>query len=432
MNAYQDMQVVVVGLGKSGQAAVQFLAGYGAHITVMDQRSADELASAQMALADCRVRYCLGAHDAAVLARADLIVLSPGVDAAQPCFDAARANGVPMVSEIELAMPHIAAPIIGVTGTNGKSTVVSLLGDVFARAGRRVVVAGNIGTPVLEVLDDLARADIVVLELSSYQIEISPKLIPDTALVLNVTPDHLDRYESFSEYVAAKQLLTDRLPESATVIFNSGDMVVQRMMRSCVAHRQPFHALDAQQLDLSRSAMVGAHNAENIAAVLQVAQRYDIDMAVVQESIHAFQGLPHRCQLVHQREGVRYFDDSKGTNVAAAAKSLSSFAEPVVWIAGGLDKGTGYRMLAPVVRDRVKAMVLIGEAGPAMERELGEFAGKTLRAHSMEDAVSQAAQCASAGDVVLLSPACASQDMFKDFMERGVAFVRCAKEGIET
>jgi UDP-N-acetylmuramoylalanine--D-glutamate ligase len=453
MNELTGKKVLIVGLGRSGIAAARHCAAAGASVTVADAKPADELAGALAALAGLPVRQALGGHDPALPAAHDLVVASPGVPLDAPGFAEARARGVPIVGELELAVRRISRPIVAVTGTNGKTTTTSLIGHLLAAARLRACVAGNIGTPLLDALAEADAADAVVLEVSSFQIDTTPSLAPEVGVWLNVTQDHLDRHGTFENYVASKARLFEQMSEAGYGIYNAADGAVAKAMGSARCRRLPFDATtarapssdeggawssggelvvqlpgrEAHRYALGRVQLSGVHNRENMLAALLAAELCGAEPALLAEGLATFRGLPHRVELVAEAGGVRYFDDSKGTNVGATIRALEGFAEPVVLIAGGLGKGADFAPLAPAVRGKVKRLVLIGEAAGAIERALAG-AAPAVRAASMEEAVAKAAEAAAPGEVVLLSPACASFDMFRDYAHRGECFAAAVRK----
>ena len=453
MNDLKGKNVLVVGLGKSGLAAARFCAARGARVTAADARPAAKMAAAQAALAGVPVAFAFGPHDARLFAETDLVVASPGVPQELPGLVAARGRGVPVVGELELAVGELDRPIVAVTGTNGKTTTTALIGHLLRGAGLRPCVAGNIGTPLLDVLADAAAADWIVLEVSSFQIETTPSLAPQTAVVLNVTPDHLDRHASFEAYVACKAELLRRVPPAGTGIYNAADACVASAVVGAACRLVPCVATGRRRLgaegqaaawfgdgDLRVSArgneasryplanvkLEGAHNRENMLAALAAAELCGAEPSELLPALESFTGLPHRMELVGECRGVRYYDDSKGTNIGATIRAIEGFAEPIVLIAGGIGKGVDFGPLASQAKGRVKKAVLIGEAAGELEAALAGAAA-TVRAATMEDAVTQAAAAAEPGDVVLLSPACASFDMFRDYAHRGEVFATAVR-----
>jgi len=447
---YRGKNILVVGLGKSGIAAARFCAMRGANVTASDTKSADELADAISELSDVKVTFSLGQNDPVLPGNSDLIVASPGVPAQLPGFDDALTRGVPIVGEMELAVRELNIPIIAVTGTNGKTTTVSLIGHLLKTSGIRHVVAGNIGTPLLDVIDEAGESEVVVLEASSFQIETSPSLRPRIAIWLNVTPDHLDRHSTIESYVNCKAKMFDGMTENDFGIYNAADDKVFQAVMTSKCRLLPFDAggrlfsgqnhkygrawfgdgdlwVDLQGgtrncYPLNGVSLRGAHNRENMLAAIMASELSGADVEKMRIGLETFRGLPHRMEYACEYMGVSYYDDSKGTNVGATARALEECAEPVVLIAGGIAKGADFSSLKPLISKGVKHLVLIGESAGRMSEEFAGLAGIS-RASSMEDAVEKAASVADPGDVVLLSPACASFDMFRDYAERGEVFV---------
>lgn len=454
MNDLKGKSVLVVGLGKSGVAAARFCAERGARVTVADAKKAAELSEATRSLEGLPIWFALGRHDPKLFDNAELIVASPGVPSDLPGIVAAKGRGVPVVGELELAVGAIDRPVVAVTGTNGKTTTTTLIGHLLRGAGLRPCVAGNIGTPLLDVLADAAAADWVVLEVSSFQIETTPSLAPQIGIVLNVTPDHLDRHASFEAYVACKAQLLNQVASSGTGIYNAADEHVSSAVVGAACRLLPFDATgrlrlgaegqsaawfgdgdlrvsvrgnDASRYPLANVKLEGAHNRENMLAALAAAELCGAEPAELLPALESFTGLPHRMELVGEFRGVRYYDDSKGTNIGATIRAIEGFAEPIVLIAGGIGKGVDFAPLASLAKGRVKKAVLIGESAGALEAAFMGSA-ETSRASTMENAVAQAATAAEPGDVVLLSPACASFDMFRDYAHRGESFAAAVRE----
>jgi len=429
----KNKKILIVGFGRSGRAAARYCIDHGANVTVTDAKSAD---SFDLSGYPKQLRAYFGSHPLHIFEEADVIIPSPGISLETDGMKAARAKGIRVVGEMELVLSEIRAPIIAITGTNGKSTVTTLIGEILKEAGRNVLVGGNLGTPLIDMLNEKSGGsdvDFIVLEVSSYQLEISPNLHPHVAVVLNITPDHLDRYANFEEYVAAKELLIKNTTKDDYFVFNQGDPLVADMTLKTPAKRVPFSLRNSpdsvvvlprsrKTIDLGRAKLVGAHNKENMMAAAFACDELQISSTSIQNVFDRFKGLPHRNQFVEEINGVRYFDDSKGTNVGAVVKSLEGFASKVILIAGGLDKGGSYSPLRSLVKEKVKGLILIGAAADKIASELGDLT-KVVKADSMASAVKFAAAVAEPGDVVLLSPACASFDMFKDYADRGNKFV---------
>ncbi|MBI4238858.1 MAG: UDP-N-acetylmuramoyl-L-alanine--D-glutamate ligase [Deltaproteobacteria bacterium] len=442
-------KILVVGLGRSGLAAARFCAEAGAQVVVCDAAPAAQCAAAQAALAAYLITFHFDGEPLACFTATDLVVASPGVPLTNPGMVAARTAGIPIVSEMELAVRCCATPIIAVSGTNGKSTTVTLIGEMLRAAGIPAVVGGNLGTPLLAQLHEAAAARFWVIEVSSYQLETTPSLRPRIAVMLNITPDHLDRYANFAAYAAAKALLWQSLSADADAVFNADDAQVVAQLGACPARRIPFtrHAprraqvgawcadgvmqlcrpdARTERVDLRTARLTGAHNQENMMAAACAALCAGASVEAIAQVCHSFPGLPHRCQLVHEWHGVRFFDDSKGTNVGSVVKSLAGFSAPVLLLAGGLDKGAGYAELREPVRHGVKTLVLFGAARDLMQRELRDCT-ETVVVDGMAEAVQTAVARAVPGDVVLLSPACASFDQYRNYAERGDDFARWAR-----
>ncbi|MFQ5989088.1 MAG: UDP-N-acetylmuramoyl-L-alanine--D-glutamate ligase [Candidatus Methylomirabilales bacterium] len=436
-------RVTVVGLARSGAAACRFLVSQGARVTGSDHRPAQKMETDLDALRRRGVILEFGGHRTETFLQADLIILSPGVDTNLPLLQEARLKGVRVWSEVELAFRACQAPFVAITGTNGKSTTTALLALMLKHTGRKAMVAGNIGTALCDVVPGLSKEYWVVAEISSFQLETIETFHPRVALLLNVTPDHLDRHTDMAGYIEAKaRIFLNQMPEDAAVL-NADDPVTLEAAATGKARqiffsqRQPvtegaFIKDEAFWLRLGRKEetichradlrIQGAHNTENALAAVAAAGLLEIPPESMREVLKQFPGLEHRLEPVAEIAGVRYLNDSKGTNVGATVKSLESFPMGrVILIAGGLDKGADFRPLIPVVKERVKATILIGEAREKMQATLKE-ACPIHTAANLDEAVEDAHSLAVPGDVVLLSPSCASFDMFRDFEERGAVF----------
>jgi len=443
-------RVLVVGLARSGVAAARVARARGAQVTVTDRRAATELAPAVKEL-EGEVELALGGHDAADFTRADLIVVSPGVPLALPEIQGARRQGVPVLAEVELAARLLPpAPLVGVTGTNGKSTTTALAGALLGR-DRRVFTGGNLGTPLSELVLSGRVVDAVVVELSSFQLEGIERLRPKVAALLNVTPDHLDRYRDVGEYALAKARLFMNQEAGDFAVANARDPRTVALAGASRAELLTFGdgapapraaraaggeifvapGQGAPERYLVRSrALRGRHNVENAMAAALCARLLGVAGTQVQAGLDAFPGLPHRLELVRERRGVEWVNDSKATNIDSTQVGLAAFpaARPhVVLILGGRGKRAPYSPLRPLFDRRVKALLTIGEDAPAIEKELGDL-GLTERTGTLAAAVQRAAELAADGDVVLLSPACASYDQFRSYEDRGETFRRLVGE----
>ncbi len=434
MEALAGTHVLVLGLGVSVRSAARFCAARGAVVTAVDERDAEQIDGLEglEALAGVEVRVGGPFPDVAGF---DLVVPSPGV----PRERFACRSG-PVWGDVELAFRSLAVPIVAVTGTNGKSTTALLLEAMLRKAGFRARAAGNLGPPALDLVGE--ALDVAVLEVSSFQLETTDAFRPRVAVVLNATPDHLDRHGSFEAYVAAKARITAQQQESDTLVLNFDDLIVKRMAGSTRANVLPFStagALDegafidtgswvlvhrgaeTVRIGLDGSKLEGAHNLENVAAALAAVAALGGDPSRAAAALCEFRGLPHRAETVAEVNGVTFVNDSKATNPGAAKRSLSSYEQPVVWIAGGRDKGLDFEELAVTASVRVRAAVVVGEAAEKLKGTLSGHV-EVLTAVSIDDAVRIASHRARAGDVVLLAPACASQDQFRDYAERGDVF----------
>jgi UDP-N-acetylmuramoylalanine--D-glutamate ligase len=428
-------KVLVLGLGVSGRSAANFCAARGAEVVAADEREAIEGLEA----VDGAVSLATGAPlpDPADF---DLVVPSPGVPAERYRDRARRVWG-----DVELAYRALSVPIIAITGTNGKSTTTLLAEAMLRAAGFRARAAGNLGTPALELVGE--ALDFAVLEVSSFQLETIEAFRPAVAAVLNITPDHLDRHGSFAAYASAKAQIVARQEARDVAVLNFDDPRVRALATETKARVIPYRCsgpapggawIDTGAVVLSDASgsetrvsldgmrLAGIHNLENAVAALTVVTAVGADPSRAAAALASFSGLPHRSEVVGRYGGVTYVNDSKATNAGATMRALAGFAEPVIWIAGGRDKGLDFGELADVAAERIRAAVLIGEAAGKLETAL---AGRVEvhAAASLEEAVGFASNLASDGDVVLLAPACASQDQFRDFAERGDRFRRAVE-----
>ncbi len=443
---FNNRRVVVVGMGRSGVASARFLAKQGARVTLTDRMKADSLADSIADLDGVAVDLKLGGHDPEDFEAADLVVISPGVPHTLPIFEPARKNGTPVIGEMELAAGEIREPIIAVTGTNGKTTTTELLGEMLKNSGKKVFVGGNIGTPLTAYAgEEQDEADVVVAETSSFQLDTIDTFKPATAVVLNITDDHLDRYPSFDAYAASKWRILSNQDATNTAILNALDKTVTAMAKRFPPRARRLILSDRvvengvrilkdkliiykggqpiETFSLAKSALFGPHNRENIAAACLAALEQGATPEGIQHTLDTFKGLAHRLEPVAEVRGVRFVDDSKATNVDAVKRALECFDDPVVLIMGGLDKKSDFNKLKSEVRRRVKALVAMGQAKEEIVAALAEEpAGGIQEAGSMEEAVEKAFGAAVSGDVVLLSPACASFDMFDSYAQRGDCF----------
>ncbi len=443
--------IVVVGLGRSGVAAARFLANRGARVTVTDRAPESDLKDAVAALADLPVRMTLGRHDAGDFATADMVVLSPGVPHTLPMLEPAWANGIPVIGEMELAAAFIEEPILAITGTNGKTTTTTLVGEMLKKSGKRVFVGGNIGTPLIGYADGgHTRADVLVVETSSFQLDTIAEFRPDTAVMLNITDDHLDRYPGFSAYAQSKWRIFENQQSGDIAIINAMDTAAKAMMEKYPprARKRVYSdraVADGAQIigdeirifedgretgrfSLKKTICAEPHNRENMAAACLAALSHGAPYEAVQQTIDDFKGLAHRMEPAGTIRGVYFVNDSKATNVDAVKRALASFSTPVVLIMGGQNKKGDFTGLKSAVREKVRTLVAMGQAKDEIVTALaGDPENNVIEADSMEEAVEAALDAALPGDTVLLSPACASFDMFDSYVHRGNRFREIVK-----
>ncbi len=454
MNAseVQHKKFSILGAAKSGIAVAKLLKSQGAEVFVSEKQSGENLGETKAELERLGVRYEFGGHSDQVL-NADILVVSPGVPSDVPVVKKAKERGGKVFSELEVASWFCKAPIVAVTGSNGKTTTTTLLGRMFYdaqtgpfRSKKKYVVAGNIGDAFSNYVLELDQTSTAIVEVSSFQLDHIEKFHPKIAIILNITPDHLDRYErSLEKYVAAKCRIFENQTIGDFLIYNFDDEVtkaqVHKLAKSKV-HTLPFSVREKfsegafvengklmtafngkcqEIIAADQISIRGTHNIYNSMVATLAAQLTGIPVASIRATLKNFKGVEHRLEFVREVNGVKYVNDSKATNVHSVWYALLSFEEPIIALIGGRDKGNDYSMLFDVVKKKVKAIVAIGESAEKVEHE---FHGKTkvIKAHSMEEAVKLASTLANSGDVVLLSPACASFDWFKNFEHRGEVF----------
>jgi UDP-N-acetylmuramoylalanine--D-glutamate ligase len=437
----------VIGFGRAGQALTRFLAREGAQVYVSDRRNRADLREAELGiLADHDVLYEGGTHSFQFLEQADFIVLSPGVDPTQPVLQQLAEAGIELVGELGLAASRLKAPVIAITGTNGKTTVTELAGRLLEEVGLRTFIGGNIGTPIGEYLLAEREYDVVVLEVSSFQLELSGDFSPEVAVLLNLSPDHLDRHGSTARYAAAKMRVFQGNNATRLGVLNGDDPLLRDFSHYLgpvdrysyfgqdaahdavyADHLVTLRLMDrAQVYDLTGSSMDSLTGGLNVAAALLAVSPFMDNQVAVQTVLRDFQLGAHRMQLTDRIDGVTYINDSKATNSGAVISGLEQCAGPVILIAGGRDKGDNYRLLRAAIRNHVKHLLLIGEAARSMGAELADLVETSYPA-DLDEAVRQAASLAGPGDTVLLSPACASFDMFSSYIERGERFMSAVR-----
>lgn len=435
-------RILVVGLGRTGLAVSRFLKSKGARVTVSDsrppahfQRLIGELVSSEIAIE-------MGQHEESIFCRQDLIVVSPGVDLGLPVLESVREQGVPVVSEIEIAGWFLRGRVVGITGSNGKTTTTTLLGEILSASGFAVQVGGNIGTPLISQLESASEKTLSVVELSSFQLEAIDRFRPNLAVLLNLTPDHLDRHGSLEQYEAAKgNIFRNQGPDDCAVL-NADDPRVMKFVGSLRSRLVLFSRrqkllegvfvedgevvyrtgnLERVILSLRDIPLLGPHNLENVLAAIAAAATVGADLKVIPGVVARFKGIEHRLEFVRELKGVKFYNDSKATNVDATAKSISAFEGKVLLILGGKEKGGSFLSLRKIVEEKVRGVFLVGAAA---ERIGAEISGVTKIIHCGEltKAVHAAFQEARRGDTVLLAPACASFDQFENFEHRGRVF----------
>jgi len=425
-------QVVVLGLGISGMEAAKLLQDHGARVTVRDN-AANNATVNQRAEALRRLGVSVELGEAiASMPRFDFCVISPGINPNAPLARGLRQTGLPMFGEMEVAYRFCQCPIVAITGTNGKTTTTELTAAVLAAGGKRTKASGNIGTAFSTAVRDSANLDVMVVEVSSFQLEYIVEFRPRISVHLNLTPDHLDRYGSMEEYEAAKwQVFRNQTADDFAIVnanLRLPEIAARKITLSAAGMPADYQLIDGwlvahgkQVLEQSRTNLIGPHNAENMLAALAVADLYEVPREAAIEALCAYKPLPHRLEKVAEIGGVTFLNDSKATNIDALEKALLAMRSPVVLLAGGKDKGLDFDGLRPLLREKVKAIVLIGQMTEKLFTAWNS-AVPCFKAASLADAVGQAGQLAKPGDVVLFSPGCSSFDMFRDFEDRGDQF----------
>jgi UDP-N-acetylmuramoylalanine--D-glutamate ligase len=439
--AARDLRILVAGLGETGVASARYLAARGANVTVIDNRVAPP-GLAELRKSHPAIQIVLESEDSCWLDGIDQLVLSPGLAMDTPIAAQARRQGIPVVGDIELFAREVTKPVLAVTGSNGKSTVVTLTERMISACGIDVAAGGNLGPPALQLLDE--EAELYLLEVSSFQMETTSSFQPDAAVVLNVTPDHLDRHGTLEQYAALKSKL---LNAADRAVFNADDPIVREMVRGhpsaipysvfeapvdgygIVTHRgERWLACEREPLmPVASMRIKGRHNEANALAALALAATLNRELEPQLDALQKYAGLPHRCQWVGELNGITFINDSKGTNVAASVAALEGLDAPFVLIAGGQGKGADFRPLAASAAGKLAAAVFIGEAAAQLEEAFAEIC-PTKIVGDLPLAVDAAVDFASPGTTVLLSPACASLDMFANYGERGDAYIAAVEE----
>jgi UDP-N-acetylmuramoylalanine--D-glutamate ligase len=434
-------RVLVVGLGKSGVASALFMKKQGARVTVSDTKSGDELRNEIPVLLDNGITVETGGHGERTFRGQDLIVVSPGVPVDAPPLVQARSLGETVIGEIELAAQFLTGPIIGITGSNGKTTTTTLTGEIMTGSGLPALVGGNIGTPAISLTERADPGTVIVLEISSFQLETIESFHPKVAVVLNVTPDHLDRHRTFEIYADAKARILENQQPTDFAILNADDPTCVAMAKKTRAQvfwfsRQKevengawvrdgnivFRDSSGQReiLQVSEVPLKGAHNLENVLAAVSAGVLMGCAPEKIRQAVHDFKAVEHRLEFVASIGGVDYYNDSKATNVDATIKALESFPANIHLILGGKDKGSDYTVLNDLLRKRVKRVYTIGAAAAKIESQIK--GPEVVHAETLDNAIRQAHAAAQAGNIVLLAPACASFDQFKSYEHRGKVF----------
>jgi UDP-N-acetylmuramoylalanine--D-glutamate ligase len=449
--------IIVVGLGVTGMALARFLKKRGAVVRVTDQAAEETLGAQAQKLAEMGIALELGSHRSQTFKMADLVVLSPGVPHTIEPVLRAKARGVPVIGEIELASRFINEPILAVTGTNGKTTTTEILGSMLKSSGFNVFVGGNIGTPLIDYVDAQQKADFIVAELSSFQLDTIDTFRPKIGVLLNITADHLDRYPNFDAYAASKIRIFKNQQSGDIAVLNGSDPLVRFLTKPLKSNKLYYASLNIEDkgavingtriwfrfheskkqdhsgltanlascdqsfLNVSKLKLRGRHNLENAAAAALAALAAGASPQTVQQALNRYQAAAHRLEHINTIHGVDFINDSKATNVDAVIRAVESFSKPLVLIMGGLDKGGNFQALREVLAGHVKKLIVMGKAAALIESALADTL-PTISVASMADAVKQAYRVVSPGSVILLSPGCASFDMYDNYAQRGEDF----------
>ncbi len=450
MMELKGKKVLVVGLGKSGLAAALFLRRRGAQVTVSDIRSAESLAKEIPALLEEGIMVEAGGHGLLTFRRQDMIVVSPGVPLDTPELLQARSLGRPVIGELELAARFLKGKILAITGSNGKTTTTALAGEILQDAGIPTLVAGNIGVPVVGLIDESTDETWLVLEVSSFQLESTEEFHPTIAVILNITPDHLDRHGTFENYAMAKERIFAKQDANDSLVLNADDPRTEAanvrsrapaywfsakhpvptgawVEKGWVVYRGVSEGAAEQVMPVDKIPLKGAHNVENVLAAVCAARLAGVSGEVIARAVERFQAVEHRLEYVETINGVEYYNDSKATNVDATEKAIAAFPGGIHLILGGKDKGSDYTTLSPLLRSRVRAVYTIGSAAAKIESHLRGVV-PIQSCETLANAVSAAAAAARPGEVVVLAPACSSFDQFENYEERGRVFKQLVGE----
>ena len=438
----KNKKILIVGFGVTGVATAQFLINQGAFVTVADRKKEQELGSQELLIRDLGIKIELGAHRIETFEKADLIVISPGVPHTIESVIKAKEQGVPVMGEIELASKFITEPIIAVTGTNGKTTTTTLLCKMLEESGLNVFVGGNIGNPLIAYADKREKAEIVVIEVSSFQLDTIDTFRANVAVLLNITEDHMNRYPDLDAYAKSKARIFENQQYNDTAVLNGSDPVVCSLSKDILSRKVFFSSKEKKGVTISNENIIsqenisrlladfklpGKHNMENATAASLAALAAGGTFEGVGSALRKFKGLSHRLEHINTLNGIDFFNDSKATNVDSVAKALETFERPIVLIMGGRNKGSKFYALRDLINKHVKKLILIGEAKEDIMAELGNIKPVEVAA-TMEDAVFKAYHIAKPGDIILLSPACASFDMYNNYAQRGEDFCKAVEK----
>ncbi len=442
-----DKTILVLGLGSTGIALGEFLLNRGASVIGVDDLPKSLLSPKIEALESRGMKIFSRSEEFQIeWEKVSLLIVSPGIFLGHLLVSEARRRNIPVMGELEFASTFSKAPMIGITGTNGKSTTTELTGAIFRNANFNIALGGNLGTPWVKLIEENSNPDWTILEVSSFQLETIEKFHPKISMILNITDDHFERHKNMAGYMAAKALIWKNQNEEDFLIYNANDVHVLKALEGTKCKKIPFsstehvkgiywdsedtltsHVLGSERIySLKQATLQGLHNIENMMAAIAAAELANISQAVIEKTLQEFKPLAHRLEFIREFEGVKYYDDSKGTNVGAVAMSLASFEDPVVLILGGKDKGGDYKIIRALVKNKARGIVLIGEAKDTIRSAL-EGTVPMMEAASMQEAVLRCKDLAQKGDVVLLSPACSSFDMFRDYKHRGDEFQKWVK-----
>jgi UDP-N-acetylmuramoylalanine--D-glutamate ligase len=440
-------RILVIGLGKTGIASARFLTEKGANVAVTDEKPLTELKGAirELGNAYANIEFCR--YDPDSLSRVDLIIPSPGVPPSNILLTEAVNKKIPILSEIEVAYRFLKMPMIAITGTNGKTTTTTLIGNILKRGGEKVFVGGNIGNPLIGYVEGKQDDDYAVVEVSSFQLQWVQRFHPFISILLNTTCDHVDYHGSFEAYRMAKEKIFENQGESDLAILNADEPRSSTLAKDMVSQVQFFSSTtkvergmflesnmlvhittrgNREEYPLNIIKIPGLHNIENVMASIMAARYCGCPPASIVSAVEDFKGIPHRIEFTDEKNGVAFYDDSKGTNVGAVVRALETFARPIILLMGGRDKEGDFETLRPLVRAKVKELVIFGEARNRINDLIGGVV-KTSRVTTLKDAIEAAYRHSSPGDVVLLSPGCASFDEFSDYKERGRFFKDAVK-----